>query len=215
MPPTMPAFPNIEPATAATSAPRWRWYHGIIFYIIVQAITFSLSGLVRALRGSFGKNLREDFFGDPSYFNGLNQSIFAPPSWVFAPAWTLNNISIIWGNLHVLNQPEKTSGRDTFLTLQAASWLNYVVFNAAYFSLRSPINAFILTLTMFLMTVASGFVAIFRLKDSRAALSLATLFTWLIIALTAATFQALWNHDDFYHRGPFAAPKAALLKKKR
>ncbi len=68
---------------------------------------------------------------------------------------------------------------------------------------------------MFLLTIASGFVAIFRLKDSRAALSLATLFTWLIIALTAATFQALWNHDDFYDAGPFVAPNPALLKKQR
>ncbi|HZU67493.1 MAG TPA: TspO/MBR family protein [Ktedonobacteraceae bacterium] len=212
---TTPAPESIKPARASTTASDWRWYHGIIFYIIIQSITFGLSGLVSAIRGSSGKSLREDFFGNPSYFNDLNQSIFAPPSWVFAPAWTINNIAVIWGNLRVLNRPEKTSGRDTFLVLQAASWLNYVVFNAAYFSLRSPINAFILTLSMFLLTIASGFVAIFRLKDSRAALSLATLFTWLIIALTAATFQALWNHDDFYDAGPFVAPNPALLKKQR
>jgi tryptophan-rich sensory protein len=49
-------------------------------------------------------------------------------------------------------------------------------------------------------------VAIFQLKDSKVALSLATLSLWLIVALTAATFQALWNADDFYKVGPFMKP---------
>ena len=31
---------------------------------------------------------------------------------------------------------------------------------------------------------------------------------WLIVALTAATFQALWNYDDFYRVGPFLQPRA-------
>jgi len=34
-------------------------------------------------------------------------------------------------------------------------------------------------------------VAIFPLKDTKVALSLATLFLWLILSLTAVTFQAL------------------------
>ena len=66
---------------------------------------------------------------------------------------------------------------------------------------------------MFVLTILSGFVALFRLKDTRVALSLATLFIWLIIALTAASFQAAWNYDDFYHVGPFANAKKKLLKK--
>lgn len=66
---------------------------------------------------------------------------------------------------------------------------------------------------MFLLTIASGMVALFRLKDTKVALSLATLFLWLIVALTAATFQALWNKDDFYQVGPFVEPMAALVKK--
>ena len=86
------------------------------------------------------------------------------------------------------------------------------MFNAAYFSLRSPINAFVLTLTMFVLTILSGIVALFKLKDTRVALSLATLFIWLIIALTAATFQAAWNYDDLYKVGPFAEPNEALEK---
>jgi tryptophan-rich sensory protein len=66
---------------------------------------------------------------------------------------------------------------------------------------------------MFLLTIMSGMVALFRLKDTKVALSLATLFLWLVVALTAATFQALWNYDDFYQVGPFMEPRARLVKK--
>jgi tryptophan-rich sensory protein len=196
-----------------SNPPRWRWYQAVIFYVIVQGITFGLSGLVSVIKGNSGKSLREDIFGNPAYFNKLRQSIFAPPSWVFGPAWFINNISVILGTWRVLNKPEDTPGRTSFLVLQGASWLNFVVFNAAYFSLHSPIDALVLTFSMFVLTILSGFVAIFRLKDTRVALSLATLFAWLIIALTAASFQAAWNHDDLYNAGPFAEPNPALLKK--
>lgn len=205
--------------TSTTSSPdaiairpqQWRWYHGALFYILIQALTFSLSAIVSAATGQKIKNAR-DLFGDVNYFRSLKQAVITPPSWVFGPAWTINNISTIWGNLQVLNKPAGTPGKRTFLALQAASWLNFVVFNTAYFSLRSPINAFILTLAMFILTLMSGFVAIFQLKDSKVALSLATLTLWLVIALTAATFQAAWNRDDLYHVGPFAAPIPALTK---
>ncbi len=113
----------------------------------------------------------------------------------------------------MLNKPRETPGRPVYLTLQGASWVDFVLFNAAYFSLRSPLNALLLTLAMFLLTIASSLVAIFQLKDTRVALSLATLFLWLIVALTAATFQALWNYDDLYQAGPFVKPSAGLVKK--
>jgi hypothetical protein len=102
----------------------------------------------------------------------------------------INNISVLWGTWQVLNKPKETPGRRSYLALQAASWVDFVLFNAAYFSLRSPLNALVLTLAMFILTLVSGVVAIFQLKDTRVALSLATLFLWLIVALTAATFQA-------------------------
>src|SRR6266704_7180281 len=108
---------------------------------------------------------------------------------------------------------KETPGRRSYLALQAASWVDFVLFNAAYFSMRSPLNALLLTLAMFLLTIASSLVAIFQLKDTRVALSLATLFLWLIVALTAATFQALWNYDDLYQAGPFVKPSAGLVKK--
>ncbi|GCE26639.1 hypothetical protein KDA_21230 [Dictyobacter alpinus] len=201
-------------ATMTGKKPQWRWYHGLSFYLIIQVLTFSTSALVSIASGNKGDNFRETVFGDTSYFKQLKQVKITPPSWFFAPAWTVNNLSVIYGTLRVLNMPKDTRGRTEFLALQAATWLNFVAFNAAYFSLRSPINAFVLTVLFFLFTLASGFVAIFRLKDTKVALSLGTLFIWLIVATTAATTQMLWNKDDFYQVGPFAEPDPKFLKER-
>jgi len=190
---------------------KWRWYHGLAFYGTVQLLTFGFAGLTSLVSGNRGETVRDNVFGDVSYFRSLKQSVFTPPSWVFGPAWTINNFFAIWGALAVLNKPKGTPGRNEYLALQGATWLNFVIFNAAYFSLRSPINAFFLTLLFAGLTIASGFVAIFRLKDTKVALSLGTLFVWLTVAATAATFQVLWNRDDLYNAGPFAEPIPALV----
>ncbi len=202
-----------EPVTTQAEPQKWHWYQGVAFWAIVQVLTFTFSGLTSIATGHKGKDLRETLFGDVSYFRALKQGIVAPPSWVFGPAWTINNFFAIWAGLRVLNKPKGTPGRSEFLALQAATWVEFVMFNAAYFSLRSPINALFLTLTFFAFTIASGLVAVFRLKDTTVALLLSTLYIWLIIASTAAAFQALWNHDDLYNVGPFAEPIPALLKK--
>ena len=199
-------------AQLAASAHNWHWYHGLAFYVVIQALTFGLSGLVSLATGYKGKNKRDLFFGDVSYFRRLKQAKITPPSWAFGPAWTLNNFSVIYGNLRVLNMAADTPGRNSYLALQAATWLDFVAFNAAYFILRSPINALVLTLLYLVLTVASVFVSIFRLKDTKVALSFATLMLWLIIASTAAVAQVLWNKDDLYQAGPFTKPIPTLVK---
>ena len=208
------ATSEVQTAKHAVVTPsRWCWYHAVAFYGVVQILTLGLSALVSQARGNSGQGLRETTFGDVSYFERLKQVKITPPSWAFGPAWLVNNVSVLWGTWQVLNKPQRTPGRTAYLALQGASWVDFVIFNAAYFSLRSPLNALVLTLVMFLLTIASGVVALFQLKDSKVALSLATLFLWLIAALTAATFQALWNRDDLYELGPFVKPSARLLKK--
>lgn len=57
----------VQPTERATvTPPRWRWYHAAIFYVVVQVLTFGLSGLVSFARGNKGKSLREMTFGDVS-----------------------------------------------------------------------------------------------------------------------------------------------------
>lgn len=200
-----------EKSSTQVGEGRWRWYHGVIFYLVVQGISSGLSGLLSGI--STGRTEQTYWLrGDPAYFYSLKQVRIAPPAWVFGPAWTVNNVCVIWGMLRVLNKPQTVEGRGSYLGLQVASWLNYVIFNAAYFGLRSPLNALVITLNMFVLTVLSIFVALFRLRDSWVALSLATLFLWLLLALSIATCQALWNADEFYRVGPFTRPPANWLK---
>jgi tryptophan-rich sensory protein len=208
---------HTQPGPAGHSADgqpqRWRWYHGIAFYVIMQAMTFGLAGLVSGALGKQAERAGETIFSDVPYFKSLRQAKIAPPSWVFGPAWTINNASVIYGLLRTLNMARDTPGRKTYLALQAASWLDYALFSAAYFSLRSPINALALSMGMLGLTIASACVAFFKLKDTRVALSLATLCIWLIIACSAAIAQAAWNHDELYNVGPFLEPRPALVKK--
>lgn len=192
---------------------QWRWYHGLAFYVVSQVVTFGLAGLVSFARGNEIRNIRNTMIGDVPYFNSLKQSKITPPSWAFGPVWTINNVFQIYGLLRVLNKPSATEGRETYLKLQAATWINFTIFNAVHFSLRSPINAFLFTLSFFALTIASGCVALFQLKDTKLALSLTTLFLWLIIALSASTTQALWNRDDLYQVGPLVNAPTTLIKK--
>ncbi len=64
----------------------------------------------------------------------------------------------LWGTWQVLNKPQQTPGRTAYLALQGVSWVDFVLFNAAYLSLRSPLNALVLTFVMFLLTIVSGLV---------------------------------------------------------
>ncbi|HYF63765.1 MAG TPA: TspO/MBR family protein [Herpetosiphonaceae bacterium] len=190
---------------------RWRWYHGAAFMAGAQAAAFGLEG---AVAWATGKRRRFELFSDDQvkYYHELKQAVFTPPPWAFGPAWITNNILTVASNLRVLNKPADLDGRATYLALQAASWLVFVSFNAAYVGLRSPMNAFGLTFSMWALTVASTLVALRDLKDTRAAWLLATLLAWTTLASAVAVCQALWNHDDFYNVGPLAEPSPALVK---
>jgi tryptophan-rich sensory protein len=196
----------------ASGARRWRWYHGLAFYVMAQIVTFGLQGLVTFARANGRKTLGESLKFDREFYTGQKQPKFAPPPWLFGPAWTINNLSVIYGNLRVLNMLETAPGRDAYLKLQALSWLDYLVFTSACFGLRSNINGAVVTISMFGLTIASLFVSFFKLKDTRVALSLATLLIWLCLASALSATIVLWNGDELYGVGPLAEPNRALVK---
>jgi tryptophan-rich sensory protein len=76
-----------------------------------------------------------------NYYRAQKQACFAPPARAFFPAWTINNLFAIWGLLRALHKERNTPGRSEYLALQAMSWIDFVSFGAAYFGLRSPLNA--------------------------------------------------------------------------
>lgn len=194
------------------SSGKWRWYHGLLFFGVIQAFEFGLGKLAQMVLGRNQPKVGASVVGNAAndqFYNSLKQPTFAPPDWSFAPVWTLNNALCIWGLLRVLNMPQEKPGRTPFLALQALVWFCFTTFNAAYFGMRSPVNGAILTDIGLGGTLASIYVALAQLKDERVALSQSTVLPWLLLAGPTATTIAAWNRDDFYNAGPFveAAPQ--------
>lgn len=157
---------------------RYRWWHAAAFGVAVNLIGTPFYGNEEGLYTSF------------------QQASFAPPAWVFGPAWTINNISVLWGNLRLLNLPAETPYRRPLLWLQGASWVIFAAFGPAYFGLQSPILAFTLTAGMYALTLAS---AVLSWKiDRKIVLSLVTLLLWLSLASVVAAYQMVFNADPFF-----------------
>lgn len=194
---------------------RWGWIYGVGLFAALQVFLFGLGFLVKFLRGQARPAFGEALVGseeNDAYYNEFRQPVFAPPDWVFAPVWTVNNSLASWGILRVLNMPEDSPGRERFLALQAAFVLQFVNFNAAYFGLRSPIAGALLTVGGLLPVVEAMRIAWFEMRDWRVVLSLSTLLPWLILASFTATFVALWNRDEFFRTPVLIEPPSGWTR---
>lgn len=177
---------------------RWRWWHGALIYggvLLVQSAARAVCGTE-----------------DVSFYKRQRLPVFAPPAAAFPIAWSVNSFCTMAGLLHVLNAPRKTPGRAVYLGAQGASWLLFAFFNAAYFGLRSPINAAVITGLYTAAIGAALFSATRRMRDPKAAWALAPVAAWLALANPVAIAQAAWNRDDFWHAGPFGEPPAYLVR---
>lgn len=191
---------------------KFRWWHGVAFYAGVQVAQWGLRLAVRRLRNEKGRGGREN---DRESYRAQRLPVFAPPGVAFPIAWGINSVSLVASGLHVLNLPEDAAGRGEFLRLQATAWCLFALFNTAYFELRSPINAALVTFAYSGVTVASLAVAVSRMEDGCAARSLATTMAWLALANPLAVTQAAWNRDPFWNAGPFLAPPPGWEKTTR
>ena len=172
---------------------RWRWYHGVLFQADAELLSYGLGKLAERATGN--KSTRE---AQDEYFDSLAQPKFAPPGPTFPLAWAVNNAARAAGMVHVLNMPEGTPGRVTYLTLQGASLLNYASFNPLYFGLRSPVNGAVTTLIDVGLNAGSFALAVREIKDAKTAASLSTTLPWLALASAVSVSVALWNEDNFY-----------------
>ncbi len=111
-----------------------------------------------------------------------------------------------------MNLSTNRKGRRQFLQLQGGAWVLFSIFQAAYFGLRSPINAEIVTILYTAVTFASLDVAIREMRDAKAASSLATTVAWLVLANPVGLAVAAWNYDPLWKVGPFVEPERRWLK---
>lgn len=186
---------------------EWGWGQALALYAGAQAATF---GLEYALKRA--QDRKPGRYDDKMLYMQLKEPRFAPPSWLFAPAWTCNGISLLYGLVRVHNLPVRTPGRKGFLGLQTAFWLLYVAFTPLFFGLRSPLLGALVTNACLAVTAASETLALRRLKDGPAALSQLSTLLWLLIASATANATALWNRDPLFGTPAPQTPLPAWLK---
>jgi benzodiazapine receptor len=147
-----------------------------------------ISGLGRLSGGtSAGKNIKT--------YKKLKQAPWAPPGWVFAPAWTLNNYFIISALLMLLVE-DRTSNRKKLLTLQALLWTIFFSFNYVYFKKRSPLLAAFYTVSDAVIALLSYQLA--GSESKKLAGNYLPLLGWTTYAGTIAVYQALYNDDPVF-----------------
>jgi len=188
---------------------HYSWWHGLAFYAGLQLVQWALHGVARR---TAGRSQAETRIGNRDLYEAERLPVFAPPGVAFPVAWGINSICLVAGGLHVLNLPIETKGRREFLRSQAAAWALFVLFEPAYFGLRSPINAAIITLLYSAATGVSLYSAWRQMRDHRATLSLGTTVVWLALANPVGATQALWNRDSFWGIGPLAQPPNGWAK---
>lgn len=172
---------------------RWKWWHGALF---LAGIGVMQGALMSTVRGS----------GDNGLYKKARLPKFAPPPAAFPIAWGVNALSLTAGLVRALNLPDEREGRHAYIRWQMAAWALFVLFNPAYFGLRSPINAAAITLLYSIATAESAAIAIGDLKDAPVAISLATTCAWLCVAAPLSIAQAAMNRDEFWGVDPLFGP---------
>ncbi len=129
------------------------------------------------------------------YTDKLEQAPWAPPSWLYAPAWTINNFFLIRAMQRILqkNIPEKRK----LLLLQAGIWAIFFSFNYIYFKKKSPLLAVIWTMSDNVLAIASMLIS--ARADKKLALNYLPLVVWTAYASTLADYQALKNPDPVFN----------------
>jgi tryptophan-rich sensory protein len=155
---------------------RLRWWHGLLFWLVINAYGFFERG------------------GEP--FPGYQPSPLQPPAWVFPAVWLSMSLVHLWGGMRLLTTPHPIANRQALMGLQGATWLLYGSFNAAYFTLGSPILAAIWTVAFFILTAFS--IALVWRDDRLIALSWVPLLLWTGFASIVGLHGALLNPDPLF-----------------
>lgn len=155
-----------------------------------------LSIAVSALGGLSGRRSKKQ--ERKLYNKELKQAPWAPPAWLFAPAWTINNYFLLQALKKLLSTPNSNSKK--LLRLQAIIWVIFFSFNYIYFNKKSTLLAALWTAGDTALALAS--FAIAMKWDKKLAAHYLPLLGWTGFASTLAGYQALTNRDEWLHTPP-------------
>lgn len=154
----------------------------------IAILTVAVTVLSRLATGSPQKKNQE------YYEEKTKQPAWAPPGWVFAPAWTINNIFVIKALLHLVKNGKGMPGRNKLLALQGLIWGVFMSFGFVYFRKRSNILGGIWTVADTVLSAMSFIIA--RRVDKGLANNYLPILAWTGFASTIAVPQALQNKDE-------------------
>ncbi|MEO8819527.1 MAG: TspO/MBR family protein [Ginsengibacter sp.] len=160
---------------------KLKWWQIALLSIVVSAIGGLSSGL---------PNKKEIEL----YTDELDQAPWAPPGWLFAPAWTSINYFLLIALQRILNS--KVAEKRKMLILQGLIWFIFFSFNYVYFNKKSSILAAIWTMAGSVFAITSFSVAL--KSDKKTALHYLPLVVWTLFAGTVADYQALKNPDPVF-----------------
>lgn len=107
--------------SGAPVARRFRWWHAAAVGVVAD--------LASALPAGYN--------GDEDFYARLDTPPGAPPGWVFAPVWAVNNALTLASNLRVANLPADTPGRAAWLLAPRLAWLAYASYVSTATAIRS------------------------------------------------------------------------------
>jgi translocator protein len=126
------------------------------------------------------------------YAHSLRQASWAPPGWLFGPAWTINNFFLLCALVKIL-QLEKGPTKNKLLWIQVFIWIIFYSFDYVYFKKKSPFLAAVWTKSdsvLALMSVVSAWNT-----NRKIAYCYLPLSMWTLYAGTVADYQLLHNSD--------------------
>ena len=174
----------MKPGIKSTNEKPVRWWE-------IALLTVAVTVLSRLATG------KPQIENQAYYEQKTKQPSWAPPGWVFAPAWTINNIFLLRALLFMLKNGKDMPKKRQLLVLQALIWGVFISFGYVYFKKRSNILGGIWTVADAVFAVVSFVTA--RRVHKGLANNYIPLVAWTAFASTIAVPQALQNDDKLLH----------------
>lgn len=156
-----------------------KWWQLVLATVVVSAL-----GAISTGRSK--KNERK------LYEKKLKQAPWAPPAWVFGPAWSVNNFFLLQALKELLLRHDIPERRK-LLIKQAMIWVIFFSFGYVYFKKKSPILAAIWTLADAALAAGSFIEA--KRTDKQLSYKYLPLLAWTAYAGSLSIYQAIKNDD--------------------